>query len=458
MARLPQPTICESLRVNTGTDHLAYFQSASMAWSADGVFAELRVIGRVSTDRNELLKASVQVGVNPHVPTVLVRTDELLIAKRILGPLSIAQSMKLLAEAENGRVSIEGVEFSLPEGSLSYYAKVPSDDEWNYTLNLTCRSDQCVPYDSLVWSAINAQLRCAETPFDGISDVSLFLGLPNPSTSTEPQINIYVHAPAELDASDSTFVDDELNLKFKAIPGLNLQKVSVGLRWAKVAFERRQVAELISWSAPAGMLREGRLTQRQANADGALVMLSVGGHPVRRHWVVGSHRATTIRTATLQAFDPGWERLRDSLLTNTKDSKGFEKAVATLAFLLGFQVVPYTDSDAPDLALFTGAGRVVLVECTLRTSDVHSKLGKLVNRRGAVANNLSRLGTQGSVFCLLVCQSTREQILIEDSELRKSSVLLIAREQLDDLLLRIRFDPNADAILDESLKGGSVVN
>ena len=187
MARLPQPTICESLRVNTGTDHLAYFQSASMAWSADGVFAELRVIGRVSTDRNELLKASVQVGVNPHVPTVLVRTDELLIAKRILGPLSIAQSMKLLAEAENGRVSIEGVEFSLPEGSLSYYAKVPSDDEWNYTLNLTCRSDQRVPYDSLVWSAINAQLRCAETPFDGISDVSLFLGLPNPSTSTEPQ-------------------------------------------------------------------------------------------------------------------------------------------------------------------------------------------------------------------------------------------------------------------------------
>lgn len=73
--------------MNTGTDHLAYFQSASTLWTTDGAFAELRLIGRVSAGRNELLKASVQVGVNPQVPTVIVRTDDLLIAKRILGPL-----------------------------------------------------------------------------------------------------------------------------------------------------------------------------------------------------------------------------------------------------------------------------------------------------------------------------------------------------------------------------------
>lgn len=441
--------------MNTGTDHLAYFQSASTSWTTDGAFAELRLIGRVSAGRNELLKASVQVGVNPQVPTVIVRTDDLLIAKRILGPLTLAQSKKLLADAESGNVSVDGMSFSLPEGPLSYYSKVPSDDEWSYSLNLTCRSDNRGPHDSLMWSAMNAQLRCAEIPFDGIADASIFLALPNPSTSTEPQINIFVHAPAELASPESTFVDGELNLKFNAFSGLDLQKLSVALRWSQVTFERHQVAGAITWSAPAGMLREGRLTERRENADGALVMLSVGGHPVRRHWVVGSHRARTVRSGTLQAFDAGWERLRDSLLNNSKDAKGFEKAVATLAFLLGFQAVPYTDSDAPDLALFTEAGRVLLVECTLKTSDVQSKLGKLVSRRGAVVSHLSRLGTPASVSCLLVCQCTREQVLIEDSELKKASVLLVTQEKLSDLLLRTRFNPNADAIFDESLDGGA---
>lgn len=444
--------------MNTGTDHLAYFQSAAMAWATEGAFAELRLIGRVSEGRNELLKASVQVGVNPQVPTVLVRTEALLIARRVLGPLTLDQVMNILADAESGKVLIEGETFSLPNAPLSFYSKVPSDDEWNYTLNLTCRSDHRVQYDALAWSALNAQLRCAETPFDGIADASLFLGLPNPSMSSEPQINIYVHAPAELVGPGSTFVDGELNLKFQAFPGLDLQKLSVALRWSQVAFERYQVAASISWDEPRGPLREGRLVEHRSNADGALVMLSVGGHPVRRQWVIGSHLARTVRSGTLQAFDAGWERLRDSLLTNTKDSKGFEKAVATLAFLLGFHAVPYTDSDAPDLALFTEAGRVVLVECTLKTSDVQSKLGKLVSRRGAVVSHLNRLGTPASVSCLLVCQCAREQILIEDSELRKASVLLIAQERLGDLLLRIRFNPNADAILDESLDGGTPLN
>jgi len=70
-------------------------------------------------------------------------------------------------------------------------------------------------------------------------------------------------------------------------------------------------------------------------------------------------------------------------------------------------------------------------------------------------SHLSRLGTPASVSCLLVCQCTREQVLIEDSELKKASVLLVTQEKLSDLLLRTRFNPNADAIFDESLDRGA---
>lgn len=206
------------------------------------------------------------------------------------------------------------------------------------------------------------------------------------------------------------------------------------------------------WQESDGMFREGRLTERREGVDGALVMLSVGGYPVRRQWVVGGHRAKGVREAAVQAFDHGWEKLRDNLI-NQRDSRGFEKAVATLAFLLGFQVAAYTDGEAPDLVLFAESGRVILVECTLKTSVVRSKMGKLVDRRGAVSDHLSKIGTAANVVCLLVCQSTRERILVEEEDLKKASVLLVAQENLNNLLMRIGSNTSADKILDAVLVG-----
>ncbi len=442
--------------MNTGTDYLAYFQSASSTWLSDGTYAEIRLIARGQREKYELLKASVQVGVNPAAQSVSVRTDELLIVKQVLGPLSTPELRKLLSDAESGIIHLGNIHFSIPSGPISYYSKLPNDDEWGYIINLTCRADNRLSQDSLRWSTISSQLRCAEIPFDGLADACTFLALPNPSISTEPQIDIYVHTPIDLIGPESTFSDGTLSLKLHAFSSFDCAKLSVGLRWSQLDLDRQQVAASITWSPLTDLIKQGQLIEHREKADGALVMLSIGGYPARRQWVIGSHRARTVRANTLQAFDAGWERLRDSLLNNSRDAKGFERAVATLAFLLGFQAVPYTDSDAPDLALFTQAGHVVLVECTLKISDAQSKLGKLVSRRGSVESHLSRQGTPAPISCLLICQCTRKQILIEDSELQKASVILVTQEILSDLLLRTRFNPNADAILEENLKNGTL--
>ncbi len=378
--------------MNSGTEYLEYFQSACQAWSCDDVFIDVRLIARPGVSQNNILKASLQIGVSPNVPTVKLNTEKIVVVKLISGPHSAEEASVILTDATLGKITVDGTSYSLPDRPISYYSKVPTDDEWNYTLNLTCRSDERQTQDSLHWAEVNSLLRCAETPFDGIADVSSFLGLPNPSVSTEPQIDIYKHPPVELDVAKSKFVDGVLELTFRAVPRLDLKKVSVALRWAPVVADRYQAAHLVRWQEPEGMSRDGSLTERKDGVDGALVMLSVGGLPVRRHWVVGGHRSRGVREATIQAFDHGWEKLRDSLINNQKDARGFERSVATLAFLLGFQVAAYTDSEAPDLALFTHSGRVILVECTLRTSDVRSKIGKLVDRRGAVSDHLINIG------------------------------------------------------------------
>lgn len=438
--------------MNTGTEYLDYFKQASSAWTCGSVFAEIRLIGRRDADAKNILKASVQVGSSPNVPTVRLSAGNIVVGRFPVGPLSLEEAAKLLANAAAGIITMDGEQFSFPEGGISYYSKVPNDDEWSYRLNLTCRSEKKCSQDSLLWSSINAQLRCADTPFDGISDVCTFLGLANPIASTEHQIDIYVHPPAELDGANSWFKDGNLQVAVRAFAELDLAKISVALRWSPAVLDRQQAANVLTWNAPEGLLRWGVLKGHRKDADGALVMLSVAGHPVRRQWIVGAHRAKGIRAGTIQAFDPGWEKLQE-MLSSSRDSKAFEKAVATLAFLAGFQAVPYTDTEAPDLALFTPNGRVVLVECTLKTSDVRSKMGKLVDRRGAVLDHLTKIGTPASVACLLVCQSTRDRILVDDVDLQKASVILVPQESLSDLLLRIRFDLDPDAVLDEVLAG-----
>ena len=64
---------------------------------------------------------------------------------------------------------------------------------------------------------------------------------------------------------------------------------------------------------------------------------------------------------------------------------------------------------------------------------------------------MNKVGAAASVVCLLVCQSTRERILVEDDDLKKASVVLVSQENLNNLLMGIGSNRSADSILDEAL-------
>ena len=88
------------------------------------------------------------------------------------------------------------------------------------------------------------------------------------------------------------------------------------------------------------------------------------------------------------------------------------------------------ETDAPDLMVSTPGGRLAVVECTSRVADVALKLGKLVDRRGAVSKAISVSGHAAQILAVLVCRLPRDQIAAHEPDLRAQKVLLVSGDEV----------------------------
>lgn len=86
-----------------------------------------------------------------------------------------------------------------------------------------------------------------------------------------------------------------------------------------------------------------------------------------------------------------------------------------------------------------------------RIADFSAKLGKLVDRRGALSKAMSGAGHPPEVIGVLVCRQPRDQIAIDKTDLHSKKIRLVAREELvtgleyalhppdpDELIVRLR--------------------
>lgn len=100
------------------------------------------------------------------------------------------------------------------------------------------------------------------------------------------------------------------------------------------------------------------------------------------------------------------------------------------ATAIGFTPSVQLEKDAPDLIVTTPGGKLAIVECTTHISDFASKVGKLVDRRGALSKQLSASGHPGQVATVLICKLPRDQIAAQTDELRTHNIILRAGDDL----------------------------
>ncbi|RDS79590.1 hypothetical protein DWU98_17525 [Dyella monticola] len=208
---------------------------------------------------------------------------------------------------------------------------------------------------------------------------------------------------------------------------------------------RKQVSETLEWDAYGkGERIRGMGTVGLPGAHSALIALSIGNINVQRQWFIDPTLSQNIRYTMSHVFDNGLVKIRERL--KTSDSRAFEKAVAALLFISGFAPqLPIAD-DGPDIVGVTPGGQVLLVECTLKTTDVMSKIGNLVSRREALRSVFVREKRANKILTVLVCQSPRSHIPQSDIDLAKHGVLLLTKENIENHLVTVQNPLDADEI------------
>lgn len=438
-------------------DILQTFLGAADKWVCDGYSIDIRYIADIEDREAAIWDASVYL--NPLPPprdlSFHINTGRFAVGQIQRPGLKKSKLMGLLHQATDGELEIEvGIARVKAEKTVDYWSEMVYRERWFADLHLQV-SGVMRPFPGGIESAaIENALRKAEPPFDGIADAATWLGLSGPGTKTNPpSINIRVGPPVVLIFEACRLDAGTLTLTLHAHPKFDVRRVGLAVLAAPaVALDgRQQIAKEIKWGRVRDGRRVGVVRVVLAQADSVLAMLMIEDMTVQRQWFIDPAKARNNRWIAVQCFDKELRRIREAVLESS-DSTRFEHGVAALLFLLGFTPSVQLESDSPDVIVTTPAGKLIIVECTTRIADFSTKIGKLVDRRGAITKQLNAAGHSAQVISVLICRLPRDQISAQADELRALNTILVTGEDLTAAFDRVRLAHDPDALVQSAME------
>lgn len=438
-------------------DILQTFLRAADKWVCDRYTIDIRYLSNIEGREFAIWDALVYL--NPLPPSrdfsFHINTGQFAVGQIQRPGLKKSELTRLLHQATVGELATEdGIARVKVDKKVGYWSEMLYPGRWLADLHLQV-SGEMRPFPSgIEYAAIENSLRKAKPPFDGLADAAAWLGLGNPGAKSHPpSINIRVMPPVGLIFEECRLDADSLTLTLHAHPKFDVRRVGLAVRAApgNGLDGRRQIGEMIKWGRVKDGLRVGIAQVMLAQADSILAMLMIEDMTVQRQWIIDTAKARNNRWVAVQHFDKELRKIRDSVF-DSQDSTRFEHGVAALLFLLGFTPSVQLESDAPDLIVTTPGGRLIVVECTTRIADFSAKIGKLVDRRGALTKQLTAAGHSAQVISVLICRLPRDQIAAQADELRALSTILVAGEDLATAFDRVRFPQDPDTLVQSAME------
>jgi hypothetical protein len=432
------------------------FLAAAADWIVDGGSLQICFLAGQRERVTSLIDASLSFGPRKLTREVdfVVKASNLIAGQRTFPSIPRAKALEIVQSAIFGQIQFDSLRLKL-EGMESHtpYSETFQRDRWAGELHLQL-SGEAWP-DQVSTSELAAQdnlLRVANPPFDGITELTQVLRLADTRlTHQRPSIGLRIGMPADLLLNDLRLSGNRLHLSFIAHTKFDQKKLSVAVRGfpGKGLSTRQQVAHAIQWKRAKNNFKQGKLDLQFENTDSAILMVTYAGQLVRRQWVIDPEKAINARLVAMQAFDKDLKQLRQALFEST-DAVKFEQGVAALLFLLGFNPSPVLETQAPDILLATPSGAIAVVECTTRTSDFNSKIGKLVDRRQLLTTQLAASGHARRIQAFLVSSQTRAQVAAELQRVAALNVTLLTREDIVQGISQTRLPLNPDKLLDDA--------
>ena len=167
------------------------------------------------------------------------------------------------------------------------------------------------------------------------------------------------------------------------------------------------------------------------------------------------------RAAILALVDPSGSLtqtyLRPEMPARGKAADDFEAAIAWLLWALGFSVASFgthaKTRDAFDVIATTPRGDFLVVECTLGMLRAEGKLSRLAARTVNVRDSLAASNmTHLRVLPVIVTAMTGEQVAADAGPAAELGVLVITREDLDEVQNELVRFPDADSLFERGLR------
>lgn len=166
------------------------------------------------------------------------------------------------------------------------------------------------------------------------------------------------------------------------------------------------------------------------------------------------------RAAILSLVDPSNSLIKSYLTPDLpprgKAADDFESAISWLLWTLGFSVASFgmhsKTRDSFDVIATTPRGDFLVVECTLGLLRAESKLSKLAARAINVRNSLSASNMKHlRVLPAIITAMTIDQVAADFGPATELGVLVITRENLENIQNELIRFPDADALFERGL-------
>lgn len=235
------------------SDTKSGFFSAAEAWLCDGYALDIRYVGEVHPGGLQIWGASI--GLHPLEAdrdlSFSIRTECIVAGQRQSFPVTKVEALEILRRAADGSISLPDLELTLPLSSThDFHSEMHQRDRWFSQLHLQIGGARIPPPSSEKLLRIDNELRVSTMPFDGLDDLSMWLGIGIPAlTGVSPMVVLRANPPVDLILDQCGLANDELRLVLHAHASFDVGQVGIAVRGIPgVGLQARlRAADRIAW-------------------------------------------------------------------------------------------------------------------------------------------------------------------------------------------------------------------
>ncbi|MEY9731725.1 hypothetical protein [Bradyrhizobium yuanmingense] len=307
-------------------------------------------------------------------------------------------------------------------------------------------------------SVLDWELRSSPLPYDSVQELLTEYGLGGLFTDF---ITVEVIATSVMgfDGDTSQIRQDKAHIVVRLAMNMDTEKVSVGYREINSGVVKRGSLAGHQFAWVQEPERQVGTIDLPVNKAAILHCYAIYNGVAQTHWFITDPTTSqNSRRVVVETFDPQLAIMTEFMARSrgrNYEARDLEVAVAWMFWMLGFSTIQLGSTartqDFSDIVLATPQGQFAIIECTTGLLKSENKLARLVARHATLRDRLDQSNNKHiKLLPIMVSTLPRAELQADLEQAERLGVLVLAREQLDQITPRTIITNNADELFQEA--------